>query len=238
MVRKKKRQDTNKLECWYCKRQFDDEHTMVTHMRAKHFKCQACKKKLNSAAGLKIHLFSVHKLTIQLVPNALPGRDAIDAVPDDSVAAAIDNDDTNNNNNPNDDDDDDSDAASNEAKRPRSASAVPAVPMPTTAPLMMGMPHAAMMGMPPMGIMGLGMPLGMGLPPGFVPPVPGATTPAATAAAAVLTTSTTDGNVLSAAATMAPSDGPSTSHLVYDDEDEQMEEKRAQLRKHVVSDTA
>lgn len=209
---------------------------MVIHMRAKHFKCQACKKKLNSAAGLKIHLFSVHKQTIQLVPNALPGRDAIDAVPDESVSAAIDANDGDNNNN--DDDDDDSDAASNEAKRPRSAAAVPAVPMPTSAPLLMGMPHAAMMGMPPMGIMGMGMALGMGLPPGYVPPVPGATAVAAAAAAAVGTASTTDGNVLSAAATMAPVDGPSTSQLVYDDEGEQMEEKRAQLRKHVVTDRA
>lgn len=247
MVRKKKRQDNNKLECWYCQRQFDDEHTMVTHMRAKHFKCATCKKKLNTANGLKIHLFSVHNQSLQRVPNAIAGRDSIDADAD-AAAAGVQIDDANDNNN-----DDDSDAPANDAsadpndpKRPRTAATAAALATPLPPSMMLGMhgfgiPHPGMLGMPPMGMMGMGL----GLPPGFVPqPVSAAAAaaaaaaavavPAATTAATTTSVATSDGNVLSAAATMAPTDAPSTSHLVYDDENEQMEEKRAQLRKHAV----
>lgn len=217
---------------------------MVTHMRAKHFKCATCKKKLNTANGLKIHLHSVHNQSLQRVPNALPGRDAIDADAD-AAAANVQFDDANDNNAA-DDDSDDPTADPNDPKRPRTAATAAAIAQPLPPSMMIGLPgaygvpHPGMLGMPPMGMMGMAM--GMGLPPGFVPPpvAAAAATAAASASAVPLTTTTTvaatDGNVLSAAATMAPTDASSASHLVYDDaNDEQMEEKRAQLRKHAVA---
>lgn len=76
----------------YCDREFDDEKILINHQKAKHFKCYQCHKKLTTASGLAIHLYSVHKETITTVPNAKEGRDALkpdiigmEGVPDDAI---------------------------------------------------------------------------------------------------------------------------------------------------------
>ena len=50
--------------CFYCDRLFNDEATLVQHQKAKHYKCPECLRKLNSARGLSVHAYQVHKLTI------------------------------------------------------------------------------------------------------------------------------------------------------------------------------
>ncbi|KAF9572783.1 hypothetical protein BGW38_008487, partial [Lunasporangiospora selenospora] len=35
-------------------------------------------KKLNTAGGMVVHVMQVHKETINVVPNALPGRESVD----------------------------------------------------------------------------------------------------------------------------------------------------------------
>lgn len=76
----------------YCDREFEDEKILINHQKAKHFKCYQCHKKLTTATGLAIHLYSVHKESISTVPNAKEGRDALkpdiigmDGVPEDAV---------------------------------------------------------------------------------------------------------------------------------------------------------
>lgn len=50
--------------CWYCDREFIDEPTLVQHQKSKHFKCPDCNRKLNTAQGLSVHAYQVHKRTI------------------------------------------------------------------------------------------------------------------------------------------------------------------------------
>eukprot|EP00474_Spongospora_subterranea_P008904 CRZ09362.1 hypothetical protein [Spongospora subterranea] len=64
--------------CFYCDRIFDDEMVLVTHQKAKHFKCHHCQKKLGSAHSLTVHVFQVHKETLKSVPNAKKGRDDLE----------------------------------------------------------------------------------------------------------------------------------------------------------------
>ncbi|RCH99699.1 hypothetical protein CU097_003319 [Rhizopus azygosporus] len=64
--------------CWYCEKDFEDDKVLVTHQRAKHFKCEVCSKKLTTAGGMVVHAQQVHKIEIYKVPNALPGRDNLD----------------------------------------------------------------------------------------------------------------------------------------------------------------
>ncbi|KAJ3255980.1 hypothetical protein HK103_005787 [Boothiomyces macroporosus] len=64
--------------CWYCDREFDDEKVLINHQKAKHFKCDYCGKKLNTAGGMVIHLQQVHKEDVRIVPNALPGRESVE----------------------------------------------------------------------------------------------------------------------------------------------------------------
>ena len=60
MGKKKKRQN-DKVFCYYCDREFDDEKILVQHQKAKHFKCHVCNKKLSTAGGMVIHVLQVHK---------------------------------------------------------------------------------------------------------------------------------------------------------------------------------
>ncbi|KAJ1559413.1 hypothetical protein HK405_010729, partial [Cladochytrium tenue] len=60
----------------YCNRDFDDEKVLLDHQRARHFKCQTCNKRLNTAGGLQIHCQQVHKETITKIDNAIPGRES------------------------------------------------------------------------------------------------------------------------------------------------------------------
>ncbi|EER99357.1 hypothetical protein BDA96_02G312900 [Sorghum bicolor] len=74
MGKKKKRVD--KVFCYYCDREFDDEKILVQHQKAKHFKCHVCHKKLSTASGMSIHVLQVHKESVTKVPNAKPDRES------------------------------------------------------------------------------------------------------------------------------------------------------------------
>ncbi|GAB4847798.1 hypothetical protein Ancab_026861 [Ancistrocladus abbreviatus] len=75
MGKKKKRQN-DKVFCYYCDREFDDEKILVQHQKAKHFKCHVCNKKLSTAGGMVIHVLQVHKENVTKVPNAKPDRES------------------------------------------------------------------------------------------------------------------------------------------------------------------
>jgi len=55
---KKRRRYPNldeKLErpwCYYCERDFDDLKILISHQKAKHFKCDRCGRRLNTAGGM------------------------------------------------------------------------------------------------------------------------------------------------------------------------------------------
>ncbi|VDB89627.1 unnamed protein product [Peniophora sp. CBMAI 1063] len=75
---KKKNKQLLRPWCWYCEREFEDEKVLMQHQKAKHFKCNMCPRRLNTAGGLAVHIQQVHKLEADNLPridNALPGRD-------------------------------------------------------------------------------------------------------------------------------------------------------------------
>ncbi|KAI0063411.1 hypothetical protein BV25DRAFT_1802435 [Artomyces pyxidatus] len=75
---KKKNKQILRPWCWYCEREFEDEKVLMQHQKAKHFKCNMCPRRLNTAGGLAVHIQQVHKLEPENLPrieNALPGRD-------------------------------------------------------------------------------------------------------------------------------------------------------------------
>jgi hypothetical protein len=37
--------------CYYCERDFEDLKLLISHQKAKHFKCDRCGKRLNTAGG-------------------------------------------------------------------------------------------------------------------------------------------------------------------------------------------
>ncbi|KAG8385084.1 hypothetical protein BUALT_Bualt03G0004700 [Buddleja alternifolia] len=76
MGKKKKRGAVDKVWCYYCDREFEDEKILVQHQKAKHFKCHVCHKKLSTAGGMAIHVLQVHKEQVAKVPNAKPGRES------------------------------------------------------------------------------------------------------------------------------------------------------------------
>lgn len=91
---KKKKRQTEKVFCYYCDREFDDEKILLQHQKAKHFKCHVCNKKLSTAGGMVIHVLQVHKENVTKVPNAKPEREATDieiygmqGIPPDILAA-------------------------------------------------------------------------------------------------------------------------------------------------------
>jgi len=80
--------------CYYCERDFDDLKILISHQKAKHFKCERCGHRLNTAGGLSVHMNQVHKETLLVVHNALPNRQALDVeifgmegIPDDTLQA-------------------------------------------------------------------------------------------------------------------------------------------------------
>ncbi|ORX37753.1 hypothetical protein BD324DRAFT_623201 [Kockovaella imperatae] len=77
---KKKRTQVFVLKpwCWYCEREFEDEKVLLQHQKSKHFKCQMCPRKLNTAGGLMVHSQQVHKCEPEPLTNTLPGRDGYD----------------------------------------------------------------------------------------------------------------------------------------------------------------
>ncbi|KAF1916654.1 hypothetical protein BDU57DRAFT_548316 [Ampelomyces quisqualis] len=83
MTKKRKRYpDLNqKLErpwCYYCERDFDDLKILISHQKAKHFKCDRCGRRLNTAGGLSVHMNQVHKENLTHVENANPGRQGLE----------------------------------------------------------------------------------------------------------------------------------------------------------------
>ena len=60
--------------CYYCERDFDDLKILIQHQKAKHFKCERCGRRLNTAGGLGVHMNQVHKEPLTEVENALPNR--------------------------------------------------------------------------------------------------------------------------------------------------------------------
>ncbi|ODN72960.1 hypothetical protein L202_08364 [Cryptococcus amylolentus CBS 6039] len=77
---KKKRSQVFVLKpwCWYCEREFEDDKVLLQHQKSKHFKCQLCPRKLNTAGGLMVHSQQVHKCDPEPLTNTLPGRDGYD----------------------------------------------------------------------------------------------------------------------------------------------------------------
>ncbi|KAI9761689.1 MAG: hypothetical protein M1835_008140 [Candelina submexicana] len=80
--------------CYYCERDFDDLKILISHQKAKHFKCERCGRRLNTAGGLSVHLNQVHKETLTTVENALPNRNGLEVeifgmegIPEDVVAS-------------------------------------------------------------------------------------------------------------------------------------------------------
>ncbi|EZG69560.1 zinc finger protein, partial [Gregarina niphandrodes] len=80
MGRRKKKTLELKPFCYYCDRSFEDEKVLLLHQKARHFKCRRCNRKLDTATGLVVHLLSVHKETINKVPNALKERESPELV--------------------------------------------------------------------------------------------------------------------------------------------------------------
>jgi hypothetical protein len=83
MTKKRKRWPTleEKKErpwCFYCERDFDDMKILISHQKAKHFKCDRCGRRLNTAGGLNVHMTQVHKENLEKVENAIPGRQNLD----------------------------------------------------------------------------------------------------------------------------------------------------------------
>src|SRR5271163_890952 len=80
--------------CYYCERDFDDLKILINHQKAKHFKCERCGRRLNTAGGmyalffptsvlnkylgLSVHMSQVHKENLTAVDNALPNRASLD----------------------------------------------------------------------------------------------------------------------------------------------------------------
>ncbi|POR39683.1 Uncharacterized protein TPAR_00129, partial [Tolypocladium paradoxum] len=72
--------------CYYCERDFEDLKLLTSHQKAKHFKCDRCGRRLNTAGayafsrhqGLAVHMNQVHKETLHQVENALPNRQGLD----------------------------------------------------------------------------------------------------------------------------------------------------------------
>lgn len=99
MVKKKRdRVDVEELIarpwCYYCERDFDDQKVLISHQKAKHFKCDNCNRRLNTAGGLSVHLHQVHKATLEAVDNAIEGRQGVEpevfgmmGIPDELVNA-------------------------------------------------------------------------------------------------------------------------------------------------------
>lgn len=63
--------------CYYCERDFDDLKILISHQKAKHYKCDQCGRRLNTAGGLSVHMSQVHKESLTSIENALPNRNDV-----------------------------------------------------------------------------------------------------------------------------------------------------------------
>lgn len=74
----KKPQKKGGFLCYYCKREFDTEKTLIIHQKVKHFSCDICNRRLNGSNGLLVHHQQIHRRTIDKIPNALPEFSSFD----------------------------------------------------------------------------------------------------------------------------------------------------------------
>ena len=59
--------------CYYCERDFDDLKILINHQKAKHFKCERCGRRLNTAGGkVDIH-FVASTNNVRFVGSYDPG---------------------------------------------------------------------------------------------------------------------------------------------------------------------
>eukprot|EP00516_Mucochytrium_quahogii_P012416 CAMPEP_0203792168 /NCGR_PEP_ID=MMETSP0100_2-20121128/5086_1 /ASSEMBLY_ACC=CAM_ASM_000210 /TAXON_ID=96639 /ORGANISM=" , Strain NY0313808BC1" /LENGTH=252 /DNA_ID=CAMNT_0050695659 /DNA_START=8 /DNA_END=762 /DNA_ORIENTATION=- len=72
--KKKKTATQEKAWCYYCDKEFVDEHQLIQHQKVKHFKCTQCNKKFMNVPSMGVHLQQVHSITLKQVPNAVEGR--------------------------------------------------------------------------------------------------------------------------------------------------------------------
>ena len=100
----------NRPWCFYCERDFDDLKILINHQKAKHYKCERCGRRLNTAGGrylrstwlcaadgdlgLNVHMNQVHKEQLTAIENALPNRSnleveifGMEGIPDDAAAS-------------------------------------------------------------------------------------------------------------------------------------------------------
>ncbi|CAI5746045.1 unnamed protein product [Peronospora destructor] len=85
MGKKKRRDDSGaggeapqrRIFCYYCGRNFDDEKVLILHQKARHFKCPTCYKKLSTISGMTIHMQQVHKESLKSIPNAKEGKESV-----------------------------------------------------------------------------------------------------------------------------------------------------------------
>ncbi|UIZ27895.1 hypothetical protein KXD40_004261 [Peronospora effusa] len=66
-----------RIFCYYCDRNFDDEKVLILHQKARHFKCPTCYKKLSTISGMTIHMQQVHKESLKSIPNAKEGKESV-----------------------------------------------------------------------------------------------------------------------------------------------------------------
>ena len=86
----------NRPWCFYCERDFDDLRILISHQRAKHFKCGNCNRRLNTIGGLSVHMNQVHKEPLTEVEGALPNRGDVsieifgmEGIPEDIMQAHV-----------------------------------------------------------------------------------------------------------------------------------------------------
>lgn len=53
--------------CYYCERDFDDLKILINHQKAKHFKCDRCGRRLNTAGGKSDVYFMVSTDIIRFI---------------------------------------------------------------------------------------------------------------------------------------------------------------------------
>lgn len=61
--------------CYYCEKDFEHLGYLIDHMKAKHFRCENCGRRLQTIGGLSVHMSQVHKEKLEKVSNALEDRD-------------------------------------------------------------------------------------------------------------------------------------------------------------------
>mmetsp|Transcript_11209 Transcript_11209/g.14006 ORF Transcript_11209/g.14006 Transcript_11209/m.14006 type:complete len:271 (-) Transcript_11209:102-914(-) len=240
--KKKKKPEAVRPWCFYCDRSFDDESILIQHQKARHFKCPTCNKRFTHAPGMVVHMTQVHKGTLEVVPNALKGREDPSVEISGMRGIPVEH-----------------EASIKRMKLNNGLAEAPALtatgmpqppqppqPPPGIPPMGMGMPPMGM-GIPPPGMppMGMGIPpMGMGIPPpgmpqGVPPPISFALNTisssndrASTPKLESQATSTSPSNAKPSAGTQVENIVHQLDGLVFREEMVSMEENRAMNPKY------